>query len=109
MTRSAVAACRSTPLWLVNNVVCRLMTSFQTTGVLTHLHEATQQEGAGAWSLQALLGYGFRFPVWVMGVPWGEAQSVGELMGLKTMEDFLMLILSDILKIEEMVLLQRQD
>jgi len=39
---------------------------------------------AGAWSLQALAGYGFRFPVWAMGVPWGEAQSVGELMGLKT-------------------------
>ena len=39
---------------------------------------------AGTWSLQALLGYGFRFPVWVMGVPWREAQSVGELMGLKT-------------------------
>jgi CNT family concentrative nucleoside transporter len=36
------------------------------------------------WSLQAAAGWLFRLPVWLMGVPWQEAQAAGELMGLKT-------------------------
>ena len=39
---------------------------------------------AGGWSLQAGVGYIFRLPVWLMGIPWSEAQHVGELMGMKT-------------------------
>ena len=39
---------------------------------------------AGSWSLQAMLGYLLRPPVWLMGVSWTEARAVGELMGLKT-------------------------
>ncbi|MFH1570211.1 MAG: nucleoside transporter C-terminal domain-containing protein [Gemmatimonadota bacterium] len=39
---------------------------------------------AGSWSLQAGLGYVLRVPVWLMGVSWSEARTVGELMGLKT-------------------------
>jgi CNT family concentrative nucleoside transporter len=40
--------------------------------------------GAGSWSLQAAAGYLFRLPVWLMGIPWQEAQTAGELMGIKT-------------------------
>jgi CNT family concentrative nucleoside transporter len=40
--------------------------------------------GAGSWSLQAIAGWLFRPFVWLMGVSWSEAQTVGELMGLKT-------------------------
>jgi CNT family concentrative nucleoside transporter len=39
---------------------------------------------AGGWSLQAAAGWLFRLPVWLMGIPWAEAQAAGELMGLKT-------------------------
>lgn len=39
---------------------------------------------AGAWSLQAALGWLLRGPCWLMGVTWAEAGVVGELMGLKT-------------------------
>ena len=49
-------------------------------GVDTWLHG----EAAGSWSLQAVAGYLFRIPVWLMGVSWSEAAVVGELMGLKT-------------------------
>ncbi len=43
------------------------------------------EENAGAWSLQAAAGYLFQPLVWLMGISWQEAQTVGRLMGLKTM------------------------
>jgi len=39
---------------------------------------------AGSWTLQAMLGYVLRVPVWLMGVSWAEARPIAELMGLKT-------------------------
>lgn len=39
---------------------------------------------AAGWSLQAAAGYLFRLPVWLMGIPWQETQTAGELMGIKT-------------------------
>jgi CNT family concentrative nucleoside transporter len=39
---------------------------------------------ASGWSLQAVAGYLFRLPVWLMGISWQETQVAGELMGLKT-------------------------
>ena len=39
---------------------------------------------AGAWSLQAGLGFALRIPAWLMGISWQEAASVGKLLGLKT-------------------------
>ena len=38
---------------------------------------------ATGWSLQAALGYVLRYPVWLMGIPWQEAETVGRLMGVK--------------------------
>ena len=35
-------------------------------------------------TLQRILGWGYRPLVWLIGVPWGEAGIVGELMGTKT-------------------------
>jgi len=39
---------------------------------------------AAGWSLQAAAGWLFRPFVWLMGVPWADAGTVGRLMGLKT-------------------------
>jgi CNT family concentrative nucleoside transporter len=39
---------------------------------------------AGSWSMQAAVGFFFRYPVWLMGVSWEDAQLVGRLMGVKT-------------------------
>jgi CNT family concentrative nucleoside transporter len=36
------------------------------------------------WSLQTGLGHVLRYPVWLMGIPWHETQTVGKLMGIKT-------------------------
>lgn len=36
------------------------------------------------WSLQTIVGVLFHPLTWLMGIPWGEARLVGELMGLKT-------------------------
>lgn len=38
----------------------------------------------GGWSLQAAAGEIFRPFVWLMGISWSEARTVGELMGMKT-------------------------
>jgi CNT family concentrative nucleoside transporter len=40
--------------------------------------------GSSGWSLQAAAGGVFRPFVWLMGISWAEARTVGELMGLKT-------------------------
>lgn len=48
------------------------------------LDEWLHGAAAGAWSLQALAGWVFRVPVWLMGITWGEAGTVGGLMGIKT-------------------------
>ena len=39
---------------------------------------------ATGWSLQAALGHALRYPVWLMGIPWHEAEAAGRLMGIKT-------------------------
>ena len=39
---------------------------------------------AGTWSLEAACGQLFRPFVWLMGIPWSETETVGRLMGLKT-------------------------
>lgn len=53
-------------------------------GALAAVDRWANGAAAGAWSLQAVLGYALRVPVWLMGVSWSEAPAVGELMGLKT-------------------------
>ncbi|MDE2889169.1 MAG: nucleoside:proton symporter [Gemmatimonadota bacterium] len=40
--------------------------------------------GPSGWSLQAAAGEIFRPFVWLMGISWSEARTVGELMGMKT-------------------------
>jgi CNT family concentrative nucleoside transporter len=39
---------------------------------------------AVGWTLQAIAGWIFRLPVWLMGITWSEAGTVGSLMGIKT-------------------------
>ena len=40
--------------------------------------------GGDAMTLQRMLGYLFAPLVWLMGIPWIEAQTAGSLMGIKT-------------------------
>ncbi|MEE2658086.1 MAG: nucleoside transporter C-terminal domain-containing protein [Candidatus Latescibacterota bacterium] len=54
-------------------------------GVIACLEEALiGADASGTWSLEAMLGWLFRLPVWFMGVSWQEAEVVGSLMGVKT-------------------------
>ena len=64
---------------------------------------------AGAWSLQAGLGYALRIPAWLMGLSWQEAASVGKLLGLKTiLNEFVAYVeLSRVMSSEEAPLSQR--
>ena len=39
---------------------------------------------SGDWSMEAAAGVLFHPLVWLMGIPWGEARIIGQLMGLKT-------------------------
>lgn len=84
----AAARGASEGLQLVLNIVAMLIAFIglvalanQIVGWLDHLVNGV---GGSVWSLQAAAGYLFRPAVWLMGVPWHETATVGQLMGLKT-------------------------
>ena len=80
----AITRGTSDGLKLMVNVGAMLLVLITLVALLNSLLSLLPVPGGEALTLQGLFGYVFAPLVWLMGVPWQEAQIAGGLMGIKT-------------------------
>lgn len=79
----AIARGTAEGLQLLLNIVAMLIVLVALVALVNQFLGALPSDGA-PWSLQRLLGLAMAPVVWLVGLPWSEAQAAGSLLGTKT-------------------------
>jgi len=95
-------------LTLLLNIIAMLLVLTALVAILNIVLGLLPDVGATPLTLQRMLGWVFAPLVWLMGVPWSEAMTAGQLMGTKTiLNEFLAYL--DFAKLPEDALSPRSD
>ena len=71
-------------LELMLNIIAMLVVLVALVHLVNMAFSALPSAGGGGVTLQRLLGWAMAPVVWLIGIPWGESQAAGSLMGTKT-------------------------
>lgn len=83
-TMDAIAKGTQTGLNLLLNIIAMILVMVALVHLVNAILALLPAIGGSDLTLQRLLGYVMAPITWLMGVPWSEAVSAGELMGIKT-------------------------